>query len=87
MPMTVERMTAARARADRIRPARVPPRGSGEDAGSPFTVHGHRLSSLYRGTRKAHKPFIVLKILKRAPVNSVSPIEYLRNSEIREGRA
>ena len=29
----------------------------------PFTVHGHRLSSLYRAQNQTAKPFIVLKIL------------------------
>lgn len=38
-------------------------RALGKDAG-PFIVHGHRLSSLYRGLNRAPIPFIVLKILK-----------------------
>jgi len=36
-----------------------------------FTVHGHRLSSLYRSDRKAPNPFIVLKILNKFPKNSL----------------
>ncbi|WP_197915587.1 hypothetical protein [Thiosulfatihalobacter marinus] len=32
----------------------------------PFTVHGHRLSSLYRVIRKPPIPFIVLKILNNS---------------------
>ena len=45
------------------RPLPAPPRGLYEDAGSPFTFHGHRLSSLYRGASVQHIPFIFLKIL------------------------
>lgn len=34
-----------------------------------FTVHGHRLSSLYRPARQNLNPFIVLKILKESAEN------------------
>lgn len=45
------------------RPFPAPPRGLYEVAGTPFTFHGHRLSSLYRGVSVHHIPFIFLKIL------------------------
>jgi hypothetical protein len=43
-----------------------PAPGKGRDA---FIVHGHRLSSLYRGFMEHRIPFIVLKILKKSDQN------------------
>ena len=53
----------------------------------PFTVHGHRLSSLYRGGSRAPIPFIVLKILKNLRFVQAGRYEYLRNSEAGSVRA
>jgi hypothetical protein len=47
----------------------------------PFTVHGHRLSSLYRARSRAPIPFIVLKILKDLRAVQAVRYEYLGNSE------
>jgi len=52
-----------------------------EGAATPFIVHGHRLSSLYRGTMTPQIPFIVLKILKKLCGPSLVGFEYLRNNE------
>lgn len=51
-----------------------------KDAG-PFFVHGHRLSSLYRGGRKRQNPFFVLKILKIDSSTEALASEYLQNKE------
>jgi hypothetical protein len=53
----------------------------------PFTVHGHRLSSLYRGGMMTPSPFIVLKILKNPPLPRVLRLEYLRNDEAQRIKA
>ena len=53
----------------------------------PFTVHGHRLSSLYRGGSRAPIPFIVLEILKDLRALRAGRYEYLKNSEARSVRA
>ncbi|WP_149787231.1 hypothetical protein [Lutimaribacter pacificus] len=62
-----------------LSPARVSDKG----AGPFFTVRGHRLSSLYRGARKAPNPFIVLKILEYLRWPSGGAGEYLWNDENR----
>jgi len=46
-------------------PKKHPAPGKGRDA---FIVHGHRLSSLYRGPMNSRNPFIVLKILNKSSV-------------------
>ena len=50
-------------------------------AATPFIVHGHRLSSLFRLFIPNKKPFIVLKILKSPRVNLNTDFEYLWNNE------
>ncbi|MEC3860231.1 hypothetical protein VK792_02960 [Mesobacterium sp. TK19101] len=56
-----------------------------KDRGTPFTFHGHRLSSLYREKRRQLKPFIFLKILKKLSVVASAAIEYLEKDESRMG--
>jgi len=84
--MTNEDQSTARKASDIRRPP-VPSRGWGKDAGSPFNVHGHRLSSLYRAPNFPANPFNVLKILKKAPASPGGPFEYLRNIERGRARA
>ena len=62
-----------------------PLRLSGKVA-EPFTFHGHRLSSLYRGLKSPDNPFIFLKILKGRPVWRAVRFEYLWKDE-RQGGA
>ena len=63
----------------------VPSRIACWAASAPFTIHGHRLSSLYRGYIQGLKPFIILKILKTACLRMPNSFEYLGNSEIGKG--
>jgi hypothetical protein len=53
----------------------------------PFTVHGHRLSSLYRDGSEASFPFIVLKILMNLRPLRAMRCEYLGNDEAGSVRA
>lgn len=87
MPMmretTVALMQAARnpgGKRDVARPLPRPTRVLCEGAGS-FTVHGHRLSSLYRAWSRAPFPFIVLKILIFSRLQQAAGFEYFWNSE------
>ena len=57
-------------------PAPVEERGT-------FTVHGHRLSSLYRPPMKRDNPFIFLKILTAQALPRAQRIEYLGKDEAR----
>jgi hypothetical protein len=68
------------------RPAPRPVRFLGKVA-APFIVHGHRLSSLYRGGIKAPIPFIVLKILIFLPLHLAPGYEYFGNNEAKWGHA
>lgn len=58
-----------------------PNRISCEGAATPIIVHGHRLSSLYRGSNTRQYPFIVLKILKKWSETLIFGYEYLENNE------
>lgn len=58
-----------------------PLRRLGGEARSPFIVHGHRLTSLYRRCRKQPNPFIVLKIHKSLRLRLAGALVYLRNNE------
>ena len=63
------------------------PCGLGKDAGAPFTFHGHRLSSLYRGSWLAGLPFIFLKIRKILSSVAGEAIAYLEKDERAGGMA
>lgn len=63
----------------------APNRCFGKGAATPFIVHGHRLSSLYRALRESEITFIVLKILKSLRFHFPFWFEYLRNNEMQTG--
>lgn len=52
-----------------------------QGAGDPVTLHGHRLSSLYRVVRKDQIPFTILKILKKLRIWLALASEYFLNRE------
>ena len=58
----------------------------GKGAATPFIVHGHRLSSLYRDITAPQIPFIVLKILKKLQKSIAQRFEYLQNNETLMGQ-
>jgi len=74
------------ARPGNLASARTGPSRLCNKVAGPFTFHGHRLSSLYRGDRRLQIPFIFLKILKLRRTGLAARIEYLWKDE-RQGGA
>jgi len=72
-------------RSTRIARTPRPDRYLGKGAATPFIVHGHRLSSLYRRGFTTQLPFIVLKILKTLFNRLAVRFEYLQNNEAKGG--